>query len=251
METKHRSGYFSIDRNDEEQVMGSDGEAKDGCVEPRGRTHAIRRGRPPTAMSGEVEARILNAAKHVFIERGYGHATLDEIANVARAGKGTLYKRYPGKEAMFAAVIKHTSGQLISVERDAPSDLPLAERLHVVGTELLERTLTQEFVGVARMVAAEAGRFPNLARYVQQEGRDRVNAMMTRVMLGPTIADNCGEQSSDAAEGAARLFLDLTFSALQFRAVMGEDISLLRAEIPATVAQAIEIIFMLRRLSKG
>jgi AcrR family transcriptional regulator len=198
-------------------------------------------------MSGEVEARILNAAKQVFIERGYGHATLDEIANVARAGKGTLYRRYPGKEAMFAAVIKQTSGQLTSVERAVSSDLPLAERLHVVGTELLERTLTPEFVGVARMVAAEAGRFPNLARYVQQEGRDQVNAMMTRVMRDHTIVDDSSERPSDFGLGAAQIFLDLTFSAMQFRAVMGEDLPSLRSEIAAKVAQAIEIIAMVSR----
>src|SRR5271155_1948356 len=68
----------------------------------------VRSGRPPRDLAGEVEERILDAAAKVFLERGFEDASVDEIADVARAGKPTIYARFPGKEALFAAVISRT-----------------------------------------------------------------------------------------------------------------------------------------------
>src|SRR5690242_21676591 len=49
----------------------------------------VRSGRPPRDLAGEVEERILDAAAKVFLERGFEGASVDEIADVARAGKPT------------------------------------------------------------------------------------------------------------------------------------------------------------------
>src|SRR6185295_14337336 len=63
---------------------------------------ASRTGRPPREFAGEVESRILNAARRVFLERGLAGASIDEIAELACAGKPTIYARFPGKEAPLA-----------------------------------------------------------------------------------------------------------------------------------------------------
>ena len=67
---------------------------------------AARTGRPSRERVGEVEERILDAAQKVFLERGFEGASVDEIAEAARAGKPTIYARYPHKEAIFVAVIE-------------------------------------------------------------------------------------------------------------------------------------------------
>ncbi len=41
----------------------------------------------------------------MFLERGFDGASIDEIAVEAHAGKPTIYARYPGKEALFSAVV--------------------------------------------------------------------------------------------------------------------------------------------------
>src|SRR2546423_15431071 len=66
---------------------------------------ASRTGRPPREFDGEVESRILNAARRVFLERGLAGASIDEIAELACAGKPTIYARLPGKEALFSSVV--------------------------------------------------------------------------------------------------------------------------------------------------
>ena len=65
----------------------------------------VRSGRPPRTLASEVEERILDAAVKVFLERGFEGASVDEIADVARAGKPTIYARFPGKEALFTAIM--------------------------------------------------------------------------------------------------------------------------------------------------
>src|SRR6201982_2471866 len=67
--------------------------------------HAVRSGRAPRELAGEVDARILDAAREVFLERGLAGASMDEIAALARAGKPTIYARFPAKEALFTAVV--------------------------------------------------------------------------------------------------------------------------------------------------
>src|SRR6516164_10029732 len=90
----------------------------------------VRSGRPPRALAGEVETRILDAARKVFLERGFEGASVDEIADVARAGKPTIYARFPGKEALFAAVMARQVRENIgSFESIAPTGVTLEERL--------------------------------------------------------------------------------------------------------------------------
>ncbi len=67
---------------------------------------AVRAGRPRRELAGKVGERILDAAGAVFLERGFSGASVDEIAELACAGKPTIYARFSGKEALFAAVVE-------------------------------------------------------------------------------------------------------------------------------------------------
>src|SRR5271157_1063203 len=64
-----------------------------------------RSGRPPRELAGEVEERILCAARQAFLDHGFEGASIDRIAVAARSGKATIYARYPSKQALFAAAI--------------------------------------------------------------------------------------------------------------------------------------------------
>ena len=62
---------------------------------------------------------ILDAALAVFAEKGYEGATLDEIAERAEFGKGTLYNYFPGgKEAILFALFDELHEGLARVIRD-------------------------------------------------------------------------------------------------------------------------------------
>jgi AcrR family transcriptional regulator len=215
---------------------------------------APRAGRPPNAMAGEVEERILEAAKQVFLERGYDGASLDEIAGTARAGKATLYSRYPGKEALFAAVVERNIERTLTIEQPLPRSAPLEERLVWAGKELLGRMLTQEVVSFMRMVSATASRFPELAKRHHDAARRQSAGMMARVLAEELRAADAPAPDAAALqrlESASRLFFDLVFPPLQFRAIMGGDLDKLRTEIPSHIAQAVQLFMAAGKAGTG
>lgn len=61
-------------------------------------------GRPLRADARKNRARLLAAAEEAFAEHGIS-VPIDEIARRAGVGVGTLYRHFPTKEALFAAVV--------------------------------------------------------------------------------------------------------------------------------------------------
>ncbi|MCX7623325.1 MAG: TetR/AcrR family transcriptional regulator [Thermomicrobium sp.] len=57
--------------------------------------------------------RILDAALQVFARRGYRDATMDEVADAAATSKGGLYFHFPGKEALFLALLERSAELLL------------------------------------------------------------------------------------------------------------------------------------------
>ena len=62
--------------------------------------------------------RVLAAAAEVFTERGLD-ATLDEVARAAGVGIGTVYRRFPDKESLVAALFRERIDNLVTVAENA------------------------------------------------------------------------------------------------------------------------------------
>lgn len=60
----------------------------------------------------QKQARIVEAARHVFLQDGFRGARMERIAREAGVAKATLYSYYPDKDAVFATVTKHVAGEL-------------------------------------------------------------------------------------------------------------------------------------------
>src|SRR5579884_4015938 len=60
------------------------------------------------------QQKILDAALDVFSERGYHDAGVDEIAVLADTSKGGLYFHFPGKQAIFVALLDRSTQLLLS-----------------------------------------------------------------------------------------------------------------------------------------
>ncbi|MGH9487121.1 MAG: TetR/AcrR family transcriptional regulator [Terriglobales bacterium] len=65
------------------------------------------------------EAEILDAARKVFGERGFGAATVDMIAAEAGVAKGTLYLYYDSKDAIFWAALTSRYREMFEHTRQA------------------------------------------------------------------------------------------------------------------------------------
>jgi AcrR family transcriptional regulator len=69
--------------------------------------------RKPRADAERNRLRLLETAKAAFAEKGSG-ASLDEIARIAGVGAGTLYRHFPTRDALVAAVYRNETEQLVA-----------------------------------------------------------------------------------------------------------------------------------------
>lgn len=114
---------------------------------------------------------ICAAALEVFAEKGFAAAKLDEIARRAGVSKGTLYLYFKDKEELFRAVVRDTVSPNIDQLRDAltAADLPFAEIVQLFLARLSSVAATMPLGSVVKMVIAESGNFPELARVWQEQ----------------------------------------------------------------------------------
>lgn len=57
-------------------------------------------------------AAILEAAERVFVERGFHHTRMDDIAEAAELAKGTLYYYFKSKDEIFLHLLERETGKV-------------------------------------------------------------------------------------------------------------------------------------------
>lgn len=83
-------------------------------------------GRPLRADAARNLDRVLAAAREVFAEQG-ADAQVDDVARRAGVGVGTVYRRFPNKEALLEAVLARRMAELdVRAEEALADDDPLA-----------------------------------------------------------------------------------------------------------------------------
>ena len=126
-------------------------------------------------------------------------------------------------------------------ESQLPAGATIEERLVSVGTDILGRLLVSEVIDFMRLAIAEARRFPDLAN-VGRMARERGAQAVTQVLSKTAHLDEIEKYSAFAPEFLAAttgFFIDLVVARLLMRAVFGEDLKLLRAEIDSHVARSV------------
>jgi AcrR family transcriptional regulator len=200
-----------------------------------------RVGRPPKDLAGDVRTRILEAARRVFLKRGYQSASIDEIAEIAPASKPTIYAHFPGKEALFAAVVSHIMHGLTDFEGYEPKGRSVQDKLIGLGTEIVERFI-EDTLGVARATIAEADRLPALSRQVHDAARDRaakvVSHQLSHVTQAPSRSPR-GAFGPKRSVATAQIFMDLILLPILMRALMGHEAKILRKEMPSFVRERV------------
>jgi AcrR family transcriptional regulator len=203
----------------------------------------VRFGRPPKDLAGEVDARILDAAREVFLERGFEGASIDEVAAAARSGKPTIYARFRDKRALFTAVVtRDVLLRITEFEAEVPTGATMEERLTSLATATLQWTLDADRMGLMRLAVAEARRFPDLASTVSRTTRELSTEVAARRLGEMTQSDPLGSLPAFAPERlatTARFFLDLVVVPILIRALFEVDPKALQAEIGPHAARSV------------
>jgi AcrR family transcriptional regulator len=127
---------------------------------------------------------IISAALEVFADRGFAATTLEDIARKAGVTKGTIYLYFENKEALFKALIRGTIVPVIAKGE------AIAQAFTGSARDLFEKLVREywRLVGetslssIPRLMIAEAGNFPQLARFYYQEVITRGHRLMAGVL---------------------------------------------------------------------
>lgn len=127
---------------------------------------------------------LLEAALEQFVERGFAATRLEDVARRAGVSKGTLYLYFENKEELFKAVVRATIGQaILQAEGDlAAADGPSGELLCSLMTQWWEQVGGTRLAGLTKLIMAESGNFPELARFYNDEVIERGNVLLVRVL---------------------------------------------------------------------
>jgi len=211
--------------------------------ESSARPARVRFGRPPKELEGEVEERILDAARKVFLERGFEGASIDEIASFARAGKPTIYGRFRDKRALFTAMMtREILARIEQFKGDMPAEGSIEERLTGAGIAVLRWILDGDRVALMRLAIAEVHRFPELASSVSRSARDISTEVAVRILREIAQSDELGTEPAFAPQrlpATARSFLDLVVVPILMRALFEQKLEALIPEIGAHVASSV------------
>ncbi|MEO1684450.1 MAG: TetR/AcrR family transcriptional regulator [Cyanobacteria bacterium J06631_12] len=79
---------------------------------------------------------ILKAAQAVFLEKGFGAST-QEIARAAGISEGSIFKRFPTKEALFVAAMGMSTSAFLPLVEATVGKGDLQENLREIGLELI------------------------------------------------------------------------------------------------------------------
>ncbi len=152
---------------------------------PRRTTAALSARRPAAAARRRA---ILDAATDLFLEVGYGAASMDALVRRVGGSKSTLYAHFRNKETLFAVVVAAALEELEDATATDLESLSLAEGLARIGTTLCRIVTSDRHVALARVVIAEAARFPAIGRIYYRRGPARtyrwIDAFLARHGIG-------------------------------------------------------------------
>jgi AcrR family transcriptional regulator len=209
----------------------------------RAKRAVVRVGRPPKELAGEVDARILDAARKIFLERGFEGASIDEIAEVARSGKPTIYARFGDKRVLFTEVMtRDILSRITEFKTEVPTGATIEERFTSAATTLLHWGIDSDRIGLMRLAVAEVRRFPDLAAQVSRTARNLSTELGVRLLGELTQSGELRSLPAFAPERlatTARFFLDLVVVPMLLRALFEVNLETLEAEIDAHVARTV------------
>lgn len=163
-----------------------------GCRPTRAETRWARRkdARP---------AELLAAALDLFVERGYAATRLDDVAARAGVSKGTLYLYFSSKEELFKAVIReglvpiYQQGERMLEEHQGSAE-ELLRKLIGAWWETVGNT---KLAGLPKLMIAESGNFPDVARYYFDEVVARGRKLVARAIALGTERGEFRDLDSD------------------------------------------------------
>ena len=104
---------------------------------------------------------IVGAAERLFLKRGFGGVSMDELAEDAGVARRTLYNQFASKEDILREMLLRVSARIGNVLPPGIETQGDAEDvLHLIARAVLSFQAPDEYVGLLRMTVADSRQFP-------------------------------------------------------------------------------------------
>ncbi|MBL4826997.1 MAG: TetR/AcrR family transcriptional regulator [Spongiibacteraceae bacterium] len=131
-----------------------------------------KRGRPSAEQVAAIEKAILLSARKMFMSGGYDAVAMERVAAEVGVAKGTLYARYPAKEALFQAVVYDCLAEWSAVDkaRDHYQSDDITERLHYHALTIARSMFNPEVRAFQKLLLTMGERFPEISKAMYDAG---------------------------------------------------------------------------------
>ncbi|WP_269858375.1 TetR/AcrR family transcriptional regulator [Streptomyces sp. RPT161] len=141
---------------------------------------------------------LADAALRLFLERGYDQVSIKDVADAADVSTTTLFKHFPGKEALVFDEDADLEAALVAAVRERPQgqSIPAALRAHVIHAKLGSATPDPGFARFVQLTEET----PALREYAHRMW------MRHETALARAIAEDIGAPEDDIACAALAHF---------------------------------------------
>ena len=119
----------------------------------------------PKGRRGTSREVIIEAAERLFLDRGFGSVSMDELAEAAGVARRTLYNQFANKEEIFREMLHALSGQLEdALPAGIETEGEVEEVLRRIAQIILDLHKNPEYLRFLRMVVADSRQFSWIAK---------------------------------------------------------------------------------------
>lgn len=139
---------------------------------------------PGARRSAPKRRATIDAARALFLQKGYAGTSMDDIAALAEVSKQTIYKHFVDKQHLFTDLITtdiaQVEGSTHPLIEAMPDSQDVEQDLREFARRHLADVMQPHLLRMRRVLIGEADRFPDLAKAWYESGPMRSCAMFAR-----------------------------------------------------------------------
>lgn len=157
----------------------------------------------------------------MFLNCGYDGVSVDQLIGRVGGSRRNVWGRFGGKQGLFVAAVQDIADEIAAALAVLPmAEAPAREGLQLYGERLLAMLLQPRMLAMHRLMVGVGQRFPEQARSLCSNGRDKAIAELGQWMA---LRQSRGELRSDlAATELAQHYVHLVISGPQLLALVGQ-----------------------------